>query len=146
MNQLAFDIREPWLPDHFSLTALSEPELRVYEALYYHQGAASAVLIEQLAFEAFPFKPKSGRERETRDLLKTLTERHHIAIATSIRKPRGAYLILEAEEIKTYTNNLIARGLSDFRRAAVLNKVSLPVFLGQLRLRLEEGGNDRGEI
>jgi hypothetical protein len=128
---------EPWLPDNFDYLALADPERRVYNALYFHQGGAAAVKIEDLAMEAFPFRPASSRERNTRDILKYLTERKKVAIGSSCRKPYGIYLITDPDELLAYTQNLTARAMSMLTRAASLRKVSLPVYLGQLRADFE---------
>jgi hypothetical protein len=139
LTQLALTLSEPWLPANFSYVALNEDERRVYNALYFHQGSEAAVTVHELAFEAFPFRPASSRERNTRDLLKQLTEQRKIGIATSCEKPYGVFLICNAEELLTYTRNLNSRAMSMLRRAASLNKITLPVYLGQLSAALEEG-------
>lgn len=129
---------EPWLPEQFDYLGLTEEQRRVYNALYFHQGSGAAVRVEELAFEAFPFRPQSTRERETRDVIKQLTEQKKVAIASSVHKPYGVYLIIEPDELLAYTANLTARALSMLTRAASLKKISLPVFLGQLALGAEE--------
>jgi len=134
MSQLAFNLKEMWLPDNFDYLKMSEDERRVYNALYFHQGMNAAVTAEDLAFEAFPFKSKAARERITRNILKQLTEEKKIAIASSCRKPCGFYLVTNPEELLDYTKNLTARAMSMLRRAASLKKVNLATFLGQLAL------------
>lgn len=135
---------EPWLPDNFNYLSLAEPERRVYNALYFHQGGAAAVKIEELAGEAFPFRPASSRERDTRDILKQLTEHKKVAIGSSCHKPYGVYLLTDPDELLAYTANLTARAMSMLRRAASLKKVSLPVFLGQLSAELSEMTHHEG--
>jgi len=134
MTQLAFNLKEVWLPDNFDYLKLSDDERRVYNALYFHQGMNAAVKVPELASEAFPFKPQADRERVTRDILKQLTEGKKIAIASSCRKPYGFYLVTNPEELLDYTKNLTARAMSMLRRAASLKKVNLATFLGQLAL------------
>lgn len=138
MTQLAFNLKEPWLPAGFDYLKLAEDERRVYNALYFHQGHAKAVKVRELAFEAFPFRPAADRERVTRDLVKALTEDHKIAIATSVHKPYGVYFVTSPDELLDYCNSLTARIVSTARRIASLKKISLPAFLGQLSVELSE--------
>lgn len=140
MNQLAFHISEAWLPDNFKMWLLTEDELKVYEALHYHQGKDAAITIRELGYEAFPMRPFGAltvRDRIIRDVLKQLTEKHKIAIGASCQKPYGVFLLCTPDELLGYVANLTARATSMLRRAASLKKVSLPAFLGQLRVDLE---------
>jgi hypothetical protein len=136
MNQPAFHFHEPWLPANFDYLKLSDHERKVYNALYYHQGSQAAIQVTRLAQEAFYFRPQSVRERETRQIVKELTEDRKIAIATNCHKPYGVYLITDPDELLEYTANLTSRAMSMLRRAATLKKISLPVFLGQLSQQL----------
>lgn len=139
-GQLALILKDPWLPDNFDYTTMGEDERRVYNALYYHRGAEQAITIDDLAAEAFPFRPVSWRNRMTRRLLKQLTEDRKVAIATNCH---GVYFVESADELLNYTANLTHRAMSILKRAASLRKISLPVYLGQLRAEFD---NTEGEI
>lgn len=123
--------RPLWAPIDFDETKLAGEEREVFAILKFHIGEARAIKVGTLAAHL-----GSVTERSVREVLKSLTESHGLAIASSIKPPFGVYLVETAEEIRDYIKQLTDRALSMLYRRSVLEKKSLPELLGQLSLEV----------
>lgn len=121
-----------WRPHDFDQVKLTFEEGRVLSLLEFHVGAARAIKVELIARHA------EVPEREAREILKHLTEKHGVAIASLVQPPYGVYLVETAEELEDYCEQLKGRALSALRRMAILRRQHLGELLGQIRLEAEK--------
>jgi len=118
-----------WRPVNFDASKLtSEEEVVLAYLKVLHVGANRAIVVRELA------KCCHMDARKLREILKHLTETHHVAIASSVEKPFGIFLIDNEEEALDYCKQLHSRALSTLRREAVIKRVTLPALLGQMEL------------
>lgn len=117
-----------WRPAGFEEAQLTAPEAAVFRLLKFHVGAARAIKVELVARYA------NVPEREAREILKHLTEKHGLAIASLVQPPYGVYLVETAEELEAYCEQLKGRALSALKRMAILKRQHLEDLLGQLRI------------
>jgi hypothetical protein len=126
--------RKPWEPQEPYHGKLTDDENILLQILKNHEGAANAIEVDSLI--SLPFT-EGHTERYVRRLLKSLTEKCGIAIATSIKPPYGAFLITDAAELEAYTNVLLATAKSQLRRVAMLRKIHALELLGQLAIEFK---------
>ena len=119
-----------WRPLTLDETKLTSEEAKVFALLKFHVGGARALKVEIAAHAA------GVSQREIRDILKHLTEKHGLAIASSVEPPYGVYLVETAEELERYCEQLKGRALSALRRMAILRKQHLGELLGQMKLEM----------
>lgn len=102
------------------------------EILLQHRGKERAVDGRMLAAVAGLEGPDP--RRLVRKAVSNLRRRYGVAIAANSLEPSGYYLAVTADELDEATSSLIRRGLKILSAAAKMKKMTLPEFMGQLRL------------
>ena len=76
-------------------------------------------------------------QRTVRDIVKQLIECHHIRIGSALGRPSGYYIIETNEEAEQNEKTLRSLGISILTRAAVLKKLSIKEYIGQIQGELK---------
>jgi hypothetical protein len=117
----------------------AENRLRVMTILNQHVGAANAVSMTEL-FELVFDRPWDDHVNSTRDLRKLITAMRDdgMAICSISSKDGGGYYQPAAgSEMIDYLRKMERRALCILKRNSQMKKISLPEYLGQLRLEME---------
>ena len=99
--------------------------------LKFHIGRSKAITVKY-----FELTLKMD-ERKVRSICKHLSEDHGLAIASSVRKPAGIFLVETSEEYGEYLAQEEGRALSILRRVSRHRRTRLSEYLGQLRLEAD---------
>jgi len=119
---------------------------RLLTELSRHVGEINAIGMAEL-FETVFGESWRNRINDTRKLrsLVTLLRREGVPICSvSSRSGGGYYLAAAGSELRGYTERDKRRALGILYRVSLIEKISLPELLGQMRLRME--GSDAKEI
>lgn len=108
-----------------------------------HIGETNAVGMAEL-YEAVYDRPWSNRINDTRALRKVVTDLRAVgvpicSVASSISG--GYYLAAAGSELKSYLRRSEKRALLILMRNSRIKKISLPEYLGQMKLNME-GSHD----
>ena len=117
----------------------AENRLRVMTILNQHVGAANAVSMTEL-FELVFDRPWDDHVNSTRDLRKLITAMRDdgMAICSISSKDGGGYYQPAAgSEMIDYLRKMERRALCILKRNSQMKKISLPEYLGQLKLDME---------
>ncbi len=120
---------------------------RLLTELSRHVGEINAIGMAEL-FEAVFGENWRNRINDTRKirLLVTKLRREGVPICSvSSRSGGGYYLAAAGSELKGYTERLKRRALRGLYIASLIERISLPEMLGQMRIRMTEG-TDAKEI
>ena len=112
---------------------------KVLVKLAHHVGLLNAIGMAELYEDVFG-KPWNDRINDTRDLRVIITELRNEGTpicSTAIQNGSGYYLAAAGSELKDYIRRDTMRALRILTRAARIQKVTLPEYLGQLKLRME---------
>ncbi len=117
---------------------------RLLMELTKHIGKAKAVGMGELYEKVFG-EPWSHRINDTRKLRRLITrarygDRPQPICSTPARNAPGYYLAAAGSELEEYIGKLKATALKKLAMAAKLERVPLPEMLGQMAMRLREGG------
>jgi hypothetical protein len=118
---------------------LDRARTRLYMIMLQHVGPDRKVGMGQLFREVFK-RPWKHRINDTRLLRKLITEMRNDgqAVMSSTSSSRGGYWIASsASELNAYTEKEKKAAIKVLARLARMKKVSLPDYLGQMKLELE---------
>lgn len=120
----------------------SEFRTRLLSVLTHHIGAANAIGMPAL-YQAVFRKPWSDRINDTRRIRKLITimRMEGLPICSISFAPGGYYLAAAGSELSDYTRRYEGRALRILQTIARMKRVSLPYYLGQIKLDME-GGDD----
>ena len=122
----------------------AEHRLRLLYVLHNHVGEANAIGMAAL-YEAVFDRPWTDRINHTRSLrtLITLMREEGVAICSVSSQSGGGYYIAAAtSEFLKFLRKNERRALLILMRNAKMKKVSLPDYLGQLKLEMETRTNE----
>jgi hypothetical protein len=122
----------------------AEARMRLLAELTSHIGEANAIGMAEL-YEAVFERPWSHRINDTRKLRKVVTDMRAEGVpicSTAVRDGGGYYLAAAGSELVSYLRRGERRALAILSRNAKIKKVSLPNYLGQLKLNMEGTGHD----
>lgn len=118
-----------WRPAGFDLERLTSEESTVLSYLKIcHVGANRAIKQGELA-RCCHMEPRTLQQ-----ILKHLTETHHVGLASSVAPPYGVYLIETEAEASEYGDQLHGRAMSCLKREAIIRRIRAEELIGQLRL------------
>jgi len=123
---------------------MKDYEGRLLAILTRHIGSHKAIGMGELYFEVFGEEWRH-RINDTRVLRKLVTQmrREGVPICSNATKNGGGYYLPQAgSETKNYLHRNEQRALRILARNAAIKKITLPDYLGQMRLNMTEGGND----
>lgn len=123
----------------------AENKYRLMNVLHEHVGAANAIGMSAL-YEAVFDRPWNDRINDTRALrtLITIMREEGVAICSvSSMSVGGYYLAAGGSELVDYLRKTERRALLILMRNSKIKKVSLPDYLGQLKLEMETNTNDQ---
>jgi hypothetical protein len=126
--------------------AAEEGRLRsgVLAALASHIGAHNAIGMGEL-YEVVFARPCENRISDTRALRKVITDlrAEGVPICSSAAQEGGGYYLAAAgSELAHYLRRSEIRALKILKRNARIKKISLPDYLGQMRLNMEAGDGE----
>lgn len=116
---------------------------KLLSVLVRHVGRTNAIGMGEL-FEAVFNKRWNNKVNDTRLIRSLITElrREGLPICSTMDSDGGGYYIAAAgSELNDYLRRMERRALLILERNARIKRVSLPEYLGQMRLHLE-GGSD----
>ena len=119
----------------------AETRSRLQEELSSHTGKTNAIGMAEL-YQAVYDRPWQNRINDTRGLrhlITTLRDEGIPICSTSASDSGGYYLAAEGNELIDFLRKDKFRALRIHRRDAKILKISLPDYLGQLKLELESG-------
>ncbi|HAR98535.1 MAG TPA: hypothetical protein DCS11_06550 [Syntrophus sp. (in: bacteria)] len=114
---------------------------RVLTILASHIGSYNAIGMGEL-YEAVFDRPWTDRISDTRALRKVVTDlrAEGVPICSSAAQEGGGYYLAAAgSELANYLRRSEIRALKILKRNARIKKISLPDYLGQMRLNMEAG-------
>jgi hypothetical protein len=117
-------------------------KLACMKALADHIGEEKALdmgILYERVFEKPPGGHKINSTRALRTIITQLREEGTPIGSVSTTNQGGYYLARSDSEVLEYVERLRKRGIQALKMAAHIKKKSLPEYLGQLRLSLEEG-------
>jgi hypothetical protein len=127
-----------WKPPGFDEAKLTSEERKVYDVVRFHLGRPRAIQADEIAAMA------DLTTRVVNSVVKSLTEKHALAIGASVAKPYGYYLLDTADELENYCRQLHGRALSQLRRESILRRVHMLELIGQVRMELEASNENHG--
>ena len=113
----------------------------VLSALASHIGSHNAVGMGEL-YETVYGEPWENRINDTRALRKVITDLRAEGVpvcSTASQAGGGYYLAAAGSELSGYLRRSEIRALKILKRNAQIKKISLPDYLGQMRLNMEAG-------
>jgi hypothetical protein len=119
-----------------------ENKLKVLSVLQNHVGEMNAISMTAL-YEAVFSRPWNNQVNDTRPLRKlvTLMRDDGVAICSVLSKEIGRgggyYIANSSFEQEKYLQRLKSKALKELRRYAKIKKITLPNFLGQLKMETE---------
>jgi hypothetical protein len=123
----------------------SEHRNRLQTALCSHVGEINAISMPAL-YEAVFYRPWDERINDTRALRHLITAMREEGIpicSTSSMTGGGYYLAAGTSELVDYLRKTERRALLILMRNSKIKKVSLPEYLGQLKLEMETAPNEK---
>jgi len=117
---------------------------RVLTILASHIGSYNAIGMGEL-YEAVFDRPWTDRISDTRALRKVVTDlrAEGVPICSSAAQEGGGYYLAAAgSELANYLRRSEIRALKILKRNARIKKISLPDYLGQMRLNMEAGDGE----
>lgn len=120
-----------------------ESRARLLAEMSSHIGKHHAIGMAAL-YEAVYDRPWDNRINDTRGLRKlvTLLREEGVPICSVASQDGGGYYLAAAgSELADYLRRNERRALQVLKRNAMIKRVSLPNYLGQIRLEMEGGGH-----
>ena len=114
---------------------------RLYGELTSHIGEANAIGMAELHETVFD-RPWHNRINDTRDLRHLITDLRAEGVpicSTTSQDGGGYYLAAAGSELVDYIRRAERRALSILKRNARIKKITLPNYLGQIKLGMEVG-------
>jgi len=124
--------------------SVAELRARLWEVLSEHVGRENAIGMGEL-YEAVygeKWRHRINDTRALRYLITDLREQGKPICSVALRDGGGYYIPAVGSERRAYIERLKRQGLRKLRRAAIIEKRSLPELLGQMALNLKEGSDD----
>lgn len=111
---------------------------RLLNELTSHVGAANAIGMPAL-YQAVFERPWDDRINDTRRIRKLvqIMRMEGVPICSVSTKPGGYYLAAAGSELADYTRRYEGRALRILKTIAKIRKISLPNYLGQIKLDME---------
>ncbi len=116
----------------------------VTAALASHIGETHAIGMGEL-YEEIYGEPWANRINDTRALRKVITDLRSEGVpicSVATTYGGGYYLAAAGSELTGYLRRSEIRALKILKRNARIKKISLPDYLGQMKLNMEGGGHD----
>ena len=116
---------------------------RLLAELTSHIGEMNAIGMPAL-YQAVFNRPWSDRINDTRHIRKLVTTMREegVPICSSASNGGGYYLAAAGSELEAYLRRDKFRALRILKRDAAILKISLPNYLGQLKMETEDGKNE----
>ena len=116
---------------------------RLLAELTSHIGEMNAIGMPALYRAVFD-RPWSDRVNDTRHIRKLVTTMREegVPICSSASNGGGYYLAAAGSELEAYLRRDKFRALRILKRDAAILKISLPNYLGQLKMETEDGKNE----
>jgi len=123
----------------------SETRNRLWAELTSHIGEANAIGMAAL-YQAVYDRPWNNRINDTRALrilVTTLREEGKPICSVATSTGGGYYLAAAGSELALYLRRSERRALLILKRNAKMKQISLPNYLGQIKLGMEDVGDDK---
>jgi len=116
---------------------------RLLAELTSHIGEMNAIGMPAL-YQAVFDRPWSDRINDTRQIRRLITTMREegVPICSVASAPGGYYLAAAGSELADYLRRDKFRALRILKRDAAILKISLPNYLGQLKMETEDGKNE----
>jgi hypothetical protein len=125
----------------------AEARQRLLSEMTSHIGEANAISMSALYTVAFdrPWNDKINNTRPLRKLITTLREEGVPICSVSTHTGGGYYLAAAGSELVQYLRRSERRALLILKRNAKIKKISLPNYLGQIKLGMEDAPNEAAQ-
>ena len=124
--------------ERFTQEQLDAARQRLYALMIAHIGPDKKIGMGELYESVFPGRKYHHRINDTRMLRKFITEMRADGMPV-LSDGAGYWLSASSSELNQYCDKTKRRALGMLARCSRMKKVSLPEYLGQMRLELEAG-------
>ena len=132
-----------------STMSMEEARSRLLAEMYRHMGKENAISMVELYRIVFDctVNDKINDTRPLRNLINLLKKRKGIQIASSRKRTGGGYYICRtAQELEDYCRPREYQAIRILKEVATFRRITMTNLVGQIHLRIREGGHETKDL